>query len=84
MPVFKLMFLLQWRSGETKAPADSNGAKAEKLERAPHAEDKKTGAARLEMASAPCSVLPRPPGAPARANFGTLKRRPFGRNPVRR
>ena len=33
---------------------------------------------------APRSVLPRPPGAPARANFGTLKRRPFGRNRLRR
>ena len=32
----------------------------------------------------PRSVLPRPPGGPSRANFGTLKRRPFGRAPIRR
>lgn len=37
-----------------------------------------------EVWETPRSVLPRPPGAPARANFGTLKRRPFGRNTLRR
>lgn len=34
--------------------------------------------------SAPRSVLPSPLGAPTRANFGTLKRKPFGRGPIRR